>query len=222
VGVGLDFYPVLPPLILAPISVDVDPATTARDPSAGDPDCARPGWRRPATSNPDIPSSGPAVISGYPYPTRMQGPSRTFNNHWWRGPDANNYLRVCCTHAQRDSAYRGEQTLLERHQNLRECQLATTAYTKSPLRGDGLVCKATGQNSRRQSMSEQSYKWLPRELCACPRLGERQAKAYDQLTDVMVAHPEVGPYETSIIVTHSLPGVAAGCVRSGDEASGRG
>jgi hypothetical protein len=69
----------------------------------------------------------------------MQSPSRTFNNDRRRGPDTNNYLRVCRAHAQRDPANRDEQAFLQRHQNLRECHLATTAYTKSPLRDDGLA-----------------------------------------------------------------------------------
>src|SRR5271156_2106238 len=126
-GSRLDFLRVLR---LAPISLDVDPATTARNPSAGYPDCAGPGWRCPTSGNPEIPSPVPAIKSGYPYPTRMQRASRTLNDDRRGRPDTNNYLCVCRANAHRGPAYRHEQASLDGHQNLRHWPRVTTAYTK--------------------------------------------------------------------------------------------
>jgi hypothetical protein len=161
-GSRLRFLPEPELLSLAPISVDVDPATTARDPAAGDPDCARPRWRRPASRNPDISSSGPAVISGYPYPTRMQSTSRTFNNHRGRGPDANNYLRVGHTHTQRDPAYRDEQAFLQRHQKPPPCD--------NSLYEIAAVANVAAEKDDFAVYVSKKSGAAPRELCACPRL----------------------------------------------------
>jgi hypothetical protein len=66
----------------------------------------------------------------------MQSRSRTLDNDWRRGSDTNHYLRVCRANTQRDPAYRDEQSSLDRHQTSGITNGATTAYTKSPLRGD--------------------------------------------------------------------------------------
>jgi hypothetical protein len=101
----------------------------------------------------------------------MQCPSRTLDDDWRRRADTNDYLRVCRAHAQRDPAYRDEQAILQRHQNLRDCQLATTAYTKRRCKATTMIA-GHGQHCR-HSMSE------------------RQAKAYDQLTDVISERPRI-------------------------------
>ncbi len=128
----------LAPPRLAPISPDPNPAATARNPSAGHPDCARPGWRRPTSRHPDIPSPVPAVISGNPHPPCVQCRSRTLHNDRGRRPHTNYYLRACRADAQRDPAYRDQQAFPDGHQNLRHCPRARTAYTKSVLRDEGL------------------------------------------------------------------------------------
>src|SRR5579859_5552704 len=168
---SLNFLPGEPPG-LAPISVDPDPAPTARNPSAGHPDGARPGRRRPASRHPDVPSSVPAVVSGYPYPTRMQCPSRSFQDNGRGRPDTNDDLRACRADTQRDPAQRGQQTSLDGHQiTLRNCLRAKTAYPKSPILIRNYGIRNYGHN--------------PVTIPV-----ERQAKAYHQLTDVVSERPQ--------------------------------
>jgi hypothetical protein len=114
---------------LAPISVNPDPATAARNPSAGNPDRARPGWCCPASRHPDIPSPVPAVVSGYPNPTRMQGPSGMLHHNRRRRPYTNNYLRVGRTNTQRKPAYRDQQAFPDRHQDLHPIRNRCSAAT---------------------------------------------------------------------------------------------
>jgi hypothetical protein len=60
----------------------------------------------------------------------MQSASRAFNNDRRRGPDTNNYLRVCrATHNVTPHIATNRRFF----RDIRTSVIATTAYTKSPL-----------------------------------------------------------------------------------------